>query len=88
MDKAAIHDRIHIKIYSPFRTYFDGNAVSVSATNDTGPFDVLPQHHRFMTILNAGEVVVRGEGKEQQRYKIDRGIMHVRDNQVTVFLDV
>lgn len=88
MDKTAAKNRLHIKIHSPFRTYFDGKAVSVSATNDTGPFDVLPQHHRFMTILNAGEVIVRGEDGGQQRYKIDRGIMHVRDDQVTVFLDV
>lgn len=79
---------LHIKIHSPFRTYFDGNASSISATNDTGPFDVLPNHHRFMTILNPGKVIVRGEGSEHQIYKIDRGIMHVRDNLVTVFLDV
>ena len=88
MDSTTAKDRIHIKIHSPFRTYFDGKAASVSATNDTGPFDVLPQHHRFMTILNTGEVIVRAEDGKQQRYKIDRGIMHVRDNQVTVFLDV
>jgi F0F1-type ATP synthase epsilon subunit len=88
MDKTATNNKIRIKIHSPFRTYFDGNAVSVSATNDTGPFDVLAQHHRFMTILNAGEIIVRTEDGKQQRYKIDRGIMHVRDDHVTIFLDV
>lgn len=80
--------KLHIKIHSPYRTYFDGPASSISATNDTGLFDVLPEHHRFMTILNAGELVVRGEGDAKQIYKIDRGIMHVRDNRVIVFLDV
>jgi F0F1-type ATP synthase epsilon subunit len=80
--------KLHIKIHSPFRTYFDGIGLSISATNDTGPFDILPNHHRFMTILNQGEIVVRGDDEKQQVYKIDRGIMHVRDNQVTVFLDV
>lgn len=78
---------IHVKIHSPFRTYFDGKATSISAINDTGPFDVLPEHHRFMTILNQGELTVRND-KDEQKYKIDRGIMHVRDNQVVVFLDV
>ncbi len=79
---------LHIKIHSPYRTYFDGLASSISATNDTGLFDVLPEHHKFMTILNEGEVVVRGDGDAKQVYKIDRGIMHVRNNQVVVFLDV
>jgi F0F1-type ATP synthase epsilon subunit len=88
IDKTVAKNKIRIKIHSPFRTYFDGNAVSVSATNDTGPFDVLPKHHRFMTILNAGEVIVRGEDSKQQKYNIDRGIMHVRDDHVTIFLDV
>lgn len=80
-------DKIRVKIYSPFKTYFDGAAASISAVNDTGPFDILPNHHRFMTILNAGEVTVR-EGENNLRYKIDKGIMHVRENQVVVFLDV
>lgn len=79
--------QMHVKIYSPFKTYFDGNALSVSAINDTGPFDVLSGHHKFMTILNEGEVVVRSDA-DKQRYKIDRGIMHVKENQITVFLDV
>lgn len=79
--------RIHIKIHSPFKTYFDGNASSISASNDTGPFDILPKHHKFMTILNSGEITVR-DGDNNQRYKIDRGIMHVKENQVIVFLDV
>lgn len=86
-ENQAAAERMHVKIHSPFRTYFDGNASSVSATNDTGPFDVLPEHHRFMTILNEGELILR-DGEKEQKYKIDRGIMHVRDNQVTVFLDV
>lgn len=88
MSEAVKTERLHVKIYSPFRTYFDGYASSVSAANDTGPFDILPTHHRFMTILNEGEVVVRAETGGQQVYKIDRGIMHVRADQVTVFLDV
>lgn len=86
-DNLAVAEKMHVKIHSPFRTYFDGNATSVSAANDTGPFDVLPEHHRFMTILNEGELTLRNDDKEQ-KYKIDRGIMHVRDNQVTIFLDV
>lgn len=78
---------IKIKIYSPFKIYFDGPAESISAENDTGPFDVLPRHHNFMTLLNPGEVVVRKTDGEQ-KYRIARGIMHVHSNKVTVFLDV
>lgn len=83
----ATPNGMHVKIYAPFKTYFDGPADSVSAVNDTGPFDVLGKHHNFMTLLNQCEVVVR-TGAEEQKIAISRGVMHVKDNQVIVFLDV
>lgn len=78
---------MHVKVYAPFKVYFDGTASSISATNDTGPFDVLPQHHNFMTLLNEGDIVVRTE-KGEERVKTTRGIMHVKADDVVVFLDV
>ncbi|HEX5798111.1 MAG TPA: hypothetical protein VFX79_02045 [Candidatus Saccharimonadales bacterium] len=79
---------INVKIYSPFKVYFNGAAKSISAENDTGPFDILPKHHNFMTLLNAGEITVAKQGGGDQKYRIARGVMHVKKNQVIVFLDV
>lgn len=76
-----------VKVYSPFHVYFDGQANSISAVNLTGPFDVLYGHKNFMSLLTAGDVVVRSS-KGEERIKIDRGVMHVRDNTIRVFLDV
>ena len=76
-----------VKIYSPFQTYFDNTAYSVSAVNGTGPFDVLPGHKNFLSLLLPGEVIVRTD-RDEEKLKIDRGIMHVHDDAVTVFLDV
>lgn len=78
---------MHVKVYAPFKVYFDGEAVSISAVNDTGPFDILPKHHNFMTLINEGDVVVRTE-KNEERIPIQRGIMHVKADEVIVFLDV
>lgn len=78
---------MHVKVYAPFRTYFDGNASSISAENDVGPFDILPRHHRFMTLLNPCDIVIRVD-KEERRIAITRGIMHVKADRVIVFLDV
>ncbi len=79
---------VNVKIYSPFKVYFNGPAKSISAENDTGPFDILPKHHNFMTLLNAGEIKVAKASGGEQRYRIARGVMHVKKNQVIVFLDV
>lgn len=80
-------NQIYVKIYAPFKNYYDGVANSVTATNDTGKFDVLAGHHNFITILNAGEIIVR-DSQGEHVIKNDKAIMHVKGDQVIVFLDV
>ena len=78
---------MRVKVYSPFRVYFDDEALSISAENATGPFDILPRHHNFMTLLKPCELLIRA-GNGYQRIRISRGIMHVKADRVIVFLDV
>jgi len=78
---------MYVKVYAPFNTYYDGLAESISAQNDTGPFDILPKHHNFMTLISPGEVIVRS-GEREEKIPITRGIMHVKADEVRVFLDV
>jgi F0F1-type ATP synthase epsilon subunit len=79
--------QLSVKVYSPYQTYFDRAALSISAVNATGPFDILPKHHNFITLLEPCEVLIRTlEG--ERRIRIARGIMHVKADRVVVFLDV
>lgn len=78
---------MHIKVYSPYQVYFDQDGYSISGLNNTGPFDILPRHHNFMTLLNPCDLqIVTASGT--QRIRINRGIMHVKADRVIVFLDV
>jgi len=81
-------ETMHVRVYSPFKIYFDDAAESISAENATGPFDILPRHHNFMTLLNPCELVIRGGRYGEQRIRISGGLMHVKADQVTVFLDI
>jgi F-type H+-transporting ATPase subunit epsilon len=81
---------MRIKVASPFKTYYDEAGYSISGVNETGPFDILPRHHNFMSLLQPGELVirpVRGNAKEQ-RIRISGGLMHVKADKITVFLDI
>ena len=78
---------IHVKVYSPYQTYFDENAYSISGLNNTGPFDILPRHHNFITLLNPSVLEVHIPGSVK-RIRISKGVMHVKADQVVVFLDV
>ncbi len=86
--KPAVTDTMKVKIYAPFEIYYEGVANSLSAVNLTGPFDVLPHHKNFMSLLQSGTIVVRSEGKPDFNMQITRGIAHVKADQVTIFLDV
>lgn len=79
---------MNVKIHSPFRDYYDGQAFSLSAENATGPFDILPKHHNFISLLSPCEMIVRTVEKGEQRIKISGGIMHVKSDRAIVFLDV
>ena len=78
--------RVHV--HSPFRDYYDGLAASLSAENATGPFDVLPHHHNFISLLLPCEVVIRTVSEGDRKIRISGGILHVKANKVSVFLDV
>jgi F0F1-type ATP synthase epsilon subunit len=78
---------MHLKVYSPFRVYFDDQAFSVSAENATGPFDILPRHHKFLSLLNPCELVVAAPSGAK-RIRISGGLMQVQADKVKVFLNV
>jgi len=87
--KAAHSDKptIAIKVYAPFKLYFEGEGYSVSAVNETGPFDVLPRHHNFLCMLVPCNLVIQTPEGEQV-IKINRALMHVKADRVVVFVDV
>lgn len=79
---------IRVRVYSPFRDYYDGLAYSITAENQTGPFDILPKHHNFISLLTPCELVVRTVSEGDQHIRISGGLLHVKANEVIVFLDV
>jgi F0F1-type ATP synthase epsilon subunit len=85
MDKKA--KRFKVKIFSPYQTYYQGEAISLSATNRTGPFDVLPGHINFFSLLTGGTVVLN-TGFQRLEFEIGRGILRVTRDNVTLFADV
>jgi F0F1-type ATP synthase epsilon subunit len=85
---SAADKTMKVKVYAPFKVYFDGPASSFTATNGVGPFDILPNHHNFISLLEPGPIAVRTEGKPDFKMNITRGVVHVKADEVKVFLDV
>lgn len=78
---------VSVKVYAPFKVYFEGDAYSVSAVNATGPFDILPHHHNFLCMLVPSVLRIQTPNGEKQ-IKIHRALLHVEKEHLTVFVDV
>lgn len=76
-----------VKVYAPFKVYFEGDAYSISAVNDVGPFDILPRHRNFLCMLVPCTLTIQTPSG-QQSVKIARALMHVKADRVSVFVDV
>ena len=86
-EKTSGKPTMSVKVYAPFQVYFEGEAESLTAENETGPFDILPKHHNFLCMLVPCELLIKTPFDEQ-KVKISRALMHVRAEKVTVFVDV
>ena len=82
-----LQDTLQVKVWSPFRVYYDGQARSVSGVNGTGAFDILPRHRNFITLLNACDLVLQTKDGEI-KVRISGGVMQVHKNSVIVFLEI
>jgi F0F1-type ATP synthase epsilon subunit len=85
-DQKSLAQRdLEVKVFSPYKVYYQGAARSISAVNADGTFDVLPGHISFFSILSPGPVVV-DTGNDKVQIPISHGIMHVRHNKSTLFV--
>lgn len=80
-------DRLKVKVFSPYETFFEGSAVSLSATNKTGPFDILYRHSNFFSTLIPGQIKV-DTGFDVIRIEVSNGIICISNNTVVVFANV
>jgi F-type H+-transporting ATPase subunit epsilon len=76
-----------LKVLSPDKKYYEGQAVSVSATNKAGAFDILEGHTNFFSLLLPGVVKV-DTGTEIIEIPVSSGIVKVTRDMATFFVNI
>ncbi len=79
---------LSVHIASAEGLIWDGTAHSVSSVNRDGPFDVLPQHAQFITLISGAPLTVRPVVGEARTFTFQRAVMHVHGNTVAVYVGV
>lgn len=81
------NDQISVHVRDLVSTVFSGTAYAVSSINEKGPFDVLPMHANFISIVKE-KIIIHQKNGQQQELKIDTGVLKNKDNIITIFLGI
>lgn len=81
-----IKENLEVDIRNRKEQFFKGKAKTVSSVNDTGEFDVLPQHANFVTLIKAYVIVDKGLPSEK-KFEVDNGVLASKTDSVDVYLD-
>ena len=80
-------DLLQVRINSPEALLWQGEAVSVSSKNSQGPFDVLPFHTNFVSVIE-NEPIKINTGHEIKEYKFTFSVMYVHANAVFIYTNI
>ena len=78
---------LKVRILGPTRSLYDGKAISISAHNKQGAFDILYNHQNFFSLLDECQVVVN-TGTQNLTFPVNEGLLKVKSNTVTLFVDI
>lgn len=78
---------LHLVIVSPEKTMYDGKADSVVLPGESGEFQVLVNHAPIISSLIGGEVRYVA-GQETHSLQIQGGFVEVKDNQISVCVEL
>lgn len=67
------------------RILFKEEVKAVTSLNDTGIFDVLPEHANFISLIREYLTIHRHDGTKQD-LKIEGGVLKVFGNEVRIYL--
>jgi F0F1-type ATP synthase epsilon subunit len=84
MNDAIPPNKLWVEFRDSKKLVFSGEAVAVSARNSKGPFDILPQHAHFISIINQ-ELLIYTKVNQPQKFTLTTGILKCIDNKVTIF---
>ena len=87
VSKPASPPTLNIIARAPFHIYYEGPALSLSAKNRVGAFDILPGHADFFSMLVPCTVTLTTK-KEDISFEIYSGMLTVKSDEVMLFVNM
>jgi F-type H+-transporting ATPase subunit epsilon len=78
---------LRVRVVSPDRIVFEGEAASVVAPAWDGQVGILPSHAPMLTLLGSGVLSVDRTSGGSDSFHVAGGVLKVEQNQVTVLTE-
>lgn len=78
---------LHVKINSPEKILWEGEAEWVSSENSKGPFDILPLHTNFISILENKKIRIKTTSKVEE-FSYPWSVIYTHNNQVAIYTNI
>lgn len=88
LETDPVAQTLHVQVLSPKGLVWEGEARSVSSVNSQGPFDLLPQHAHFISLINKQPITVIDQNGVEQVLTYDTAVVRLFDDVVTVYADI
>ncbi len=77
---------MQLKVVTPERILFEGDVNELVIDTKSGQITVFPNHQAMVTILKAGEAIIR-TGEEERPLVLSGGILEVAQNKAVILAD-
>jgi F-type H+-transporting ATPase subunit epsilon len=80
-------DMLRVRLVSPEKIVFDGDAAAVVAPAWDGQVGILPSHAPMLALVGSGVMTIDRPGGGSDSYHIAGGVLKVERDQVTVLTE-
>lgn len=78
---------LQVKVMTPDKFLYYGQALSISSTNSSGLFSILPQHANFITIVENQPIRIEKTDHQVLLYQFSEAIIFNNQNQISIYAE-
>ena len=78
---------LNITIKNKENTLLEENVSAISSFNEKGPFDILPLHENFITVITKNITLHKTDGTKKDM-AIERGVLKIVKDEVHIYLGI
>lgn len=78
---------LQVIVHDEHGIIFEGPAAALSSVNEQGPFDILPEHTNFITLIKKS-LSISLESGEVKQFDVAGGVLHCYTSKIEIYLGV